>query len=93
MLFRSWDVFGLSDDMVCELSCYPNPTSGPIHVRLSVEQGSGIPIQIFDMTGRCIYSENRYFHKGQTVFTIHANYPQGLYLLRIGDQTKRIAIE
>lgn len=88
-----WDVFGLDEDMVYELSCYPNPTNGPIHVCLSAEQGSGIPIQIYDVMGRCIYAENRYFQKGQTAFTIHANYPQGLYLLKIGNQTKRIVIE
>lgn len=88
-----YELFALNEQETFDLSCYPNPSQGLINVCVFVESVSGIPIQIYDVMGRLVYSEIRYVRKGETVFRIQSNLSQGLYLLKIGNQTERIVIE
>lgn len=80
-----------------EFNLYPNPAAGEIFVDLDLAHLSDIELNIADITGKIIYSEE---HKRIQNETLHINLeqqPSGIYLMMIksGDKvmTKQFVIE
>jgi len=64
------------------LELYPNPASD--QVNLVFDRSGEIPVEIFDMTGRSVYS-NRYHAYGFTKLTINVSHlKSGLYFTKVG---------
>ena len=68
---------------------YPSPAQNEIHIRTNFDKTSMTAIQIYDLTGRLHYSKICAFGVGQSEFTMSISLPSGIYILRIGDKTKK----
>lgn len=64
-------------------SVYPNPTNGPLNVRLN--QFGVFNLELFNQSGELIHEETI---DSDTYSTELYDYPNGLYVLRISDENK-----
>ena len=62
---------------------YPNPTDGFVHVSISAStDGNGL-IQLTDISGRILQSQNISFAKGENNLNLDlTEYAQGIYLVQ-----------
>ena len=70
--------------------CYPNPSSGEIHLSVDVEGFGADEIAIYDLMGQKVFGQVMEIAEGQNEFTIHPSISSGVYILRIGNQVQRI---
>lgn len=71
---------------------YPNPSSNEIHLILDVDASfRADEICIYDLLGRKVYEQPCIVTDGQTEITIHPQLEAGLYLLRMGIYSQKIA--
>ena len=79
-----------------ELSVYPNPTNGIITIRTAVGAGitpdqNGASIQIYDISGRVVQTQLIESQRNTNEFTIDiSNLQQGMYYVRVGNETAKI---
>ena len=72
------------------LSCYPNPTSGEIHIRMDAEQFGTTEIAIYDMLGRKVFAQSSSLDNGTNEIVLHPELTTGVYVLKIGDKAIKI---
>ena len=83
----------LSDDFSLTIDAlYPTPAQNEIRIQTDFDKTAMTDIQIFDLTGRLRYSKNYTFGVGQSAFTIPISLHSGIYILRIGDKTKKFVV-
>ena len=83
----------LSNDFSLTIEAlYPSPAQNEIRVQTDFDKTALTSIQVFDLTGRLCYSKNRTFGVGQSEFTMSIHLPSGIYILRIGDKTKKFVV-
>ena len=70
---------------VVDVSIYPNPTKGLIHIK-SEENLSGLTFTIYDHLGRSVFSESRYINDNNIDIE---SLPRGVYTLRISGATPK----
>ncbi len=84
-------MLGVDDHVSLELNIYPNPTSGIVNISAKTSNNQ---IQVFDATGRSVYSINS--NKQLTTLDLSA-YGKGLYLIKVSDGknivTKKIIVK
>lgn len=81
------DFFLYVDSNPYEITVYPNPTSGTIHVIIpNIDQNK--ETIVYDITGRIVYSQPN--NSQDDDFTIDLNLQPGLYILKIGNITQKI---
>lgn len=74
-----------------EIKCYPNPTADFINICISNIQWGFCRIDIFDQQGRTVYSDIVFCDEGENTFTINMlNFPQGTYIVKIGEKIQKI---
>jgi hypothetical protein len=79
----------VSDNPV-SFTCYPNPCSDLLHIKIfSVEQKNE-EMKIFDTLGRCICQEKVQLHSGMNSISTQFDLTPGVYLLQIGGHVQRI---
>jgi len=72
------------------LSLYPNPSKGIFTLHIDNFDGTGIPVQIIDMTGRTLITQS--IDSTETTFDL-SNYAKGVYVVKIADKTARVIVE
>lgn len=67
-----------------DFSLFPNPSATGTGVYLSLQQASSgsAEIDIFDLTGKCIHTQQSFLEAGKAV-EIQAPFQQGIYLVRL----------
>ena len=73
-----------------EWLCYPNPSSEAIFLSFHTDHSESMPINIYDLAGRCVYSQYREIHSGYNQLGLNPMLPAGVYLLSVGKKTKYI---
>ena len=68
---------------------YPNPSSGPIRLRLSEEVANGTEIAIYDMLGRKVFSEPS-VSEDNCLISLNPSLSAGVYVLVVNDKTIKI---
>ena len=71
---------------------YPSPAKNEINILTDFDQTALTSIQIFDLVGRQLYSEQRAFGKGKSVLSMPIRLSSGVYLLRIGEKTRKFVV-
>lgn len=77
-------IVAISFEYEKEFSLFPNPSATGMSVYLSLHQASSgsAEIALFDLTGKCIYTQQGIFEAGKAV-QINASLQQGIYLVRL----------
>lgn len=66
-----------------ETKLYPNPShSGTVHINVNMEQQSDLTLQILDINGKIIHTEQQSLGTGMNTLNLH-NISKGLYLVLI----------
>lgn len=81
---------GVEDQMGEPLACYPNPSSGEIHICFGSEAMDVDEISIYDMLGRKVFCSPVHAASDNTVITIAPNLTAGVYILKIGGRALKI---
>ena len=71
---------------------FPSPAQNEIHIMTDFEHTALTSLQIFDLVGRQLYSEQRAFGKGKSVLSMPIRLSSGVYLLRIGEKTRKFVV-
>lgn len=67
-----------------EIFIYPNPVINAVSVRLQLKAKTDITVDVFDVTGRKVYSRHENMDQGKTIMTIETiGLSSGLYELKI----------
>ena len=83
----------LSNDFSLTIDAlYPSPAQNEIRILTDFDKTALTSIQVFDLTGRLCYSKNCTFGTGHSEITISIHLPAGVYILRIGDKTKKFVV-
>ena len=71
------------------ISIYPNPSSGTLHVNVSGEENTAVTIYIMDLLGQVHVEQSVVFSQGSTKSFDLSGLANGLYLVKLnrGDQT------
>lgn len=72
------------------LLCYPNPSSGEIHVCIDSERLDADEISIYDMLGRKVFAISCQFDNANPSITFNPHLEAGVYVMKIGGLTQRI---
>ncbi len=75
--------------LVTGLSLFPNPTAGDLQLRWSATTTGTVSVELYDMTGRQVTEQPVSLASGEATLDT-AGLPAGIYLLRIGDQVRRV---
>ena len=71
---------------------YPSPAQNEINILTDFDQTALTSIQIFDLVGRQLYSEQRAFSKGKSVLSMPIHLSSGIYILKIGEKTRKFVV-
>jgi len=71
---------------------YPSPAQNEINILTDFDQTALTSIQIFDLVGRQLYSEQRAFSKGKSVLSMPIHLSSGVYILKIGEKTRKFVV-
>lgn len=67
-----------------EVMCYPNPAKDVLRVNFKLDRSEEVIVKIFDLTGRCLYSESSQKSAGENRLNIPTDqFPQGIYSLML----------
>jgi Secretion system C-terminal sorting domain len=79
-----------SDKLSNKLQIYPNPTHLAVQIELISDEETSKPVQVFDLAGRMILSQNALLTKGLNNISLDVNtFSSGTYLVKIGSEMSR----
>jgi hypothetical protein len=78
---------------VVALNVYPNPTNGLITVTYRLDEGNEANIEVLNMQGKQLISSVKHGNGVQKEFIDLRDYPAGLYLVRVNNESRRILIK
>jgi hypothetical protein len=71
---------GEIDQQMVSLEVFPNPVQEQLNLRINLEQSSNLQLQIFDMSGKLIQSNQLSLLNGENSTSVDvSNLPQGIY--------------
>lgn len=92
-----YDVEEDTPPAIASLSVYPNPTGGPLNLRLVLPSDTRVNLSLTDMLGRRVFSLENSLRAGTHTMIITPPMPRGIYIMRAeaGETifTERIIVE
>ena len=70
--------------------CYPNPTSGDLHLEFVADQDSYTLVAIYDILGREVYEMTYPVVPGNNALVLQPNLTAGIYFLKVGNHVTKI---
>jgi hypothetical protein len=82
---------GIRSEEMSFTQVYPNPFEGTIFADINSKINAEIELNIFDLSGRKLWSGKDFVHKGNNLLEINTNnIPEGICLLEIQSNNQRI---
>jgi len=79
---------GVNVTTLSKLNVYPNPSAGQFTLQLPLKSRQKVQAQIINMSGNVMYSSRFEAGVGNNTFSINADLPAGVYLLKVqSDET------
>lgn len=82
----------IEDTVASSFVCAPNPSSGDFHIIIQSSENTILPLVIYDVTGRLVYSKELYIFASENVIPVQTHLSAGLYLVKIGEITSRLVV-
>ena len=73
-----------------DFHCYPNPSSGELHINIATDTFGTNEICIYDMLGRRVLAMPCLLYNGSNEITLSLELKAGVYILKVGNHTQRI---
>ena len=87
------DFFAIEDNKLIVSDLFPNPSIDEIHLLVWSEEFTLCRLEVFDMMGRTVLTSKVVLKTGENDLQFSCHFASGLYLLRLGNQTKRLLIQ
>ena len=84
------DFISVEESVVKAFHCFPNPSSGEIHVCFNSNAFGATEISIYDLMGRKVFAVPCLITEGKKEVIINPELSSGIYLLRVGGYSQRI---
>lgn len=84
------DFISIEEPVVKVFQCFPNPSSGDIHVSFESDAFGAAEISIYDLMGRKVFSLPYLVTEGGNEIVINPNLTAGVYVLKAGNLSQRI---
>ena len=82
---------GIRSENISMNQVYPNPFESSLFAEINSQINTDIEVNIYDLSGRKLYSNNEFIHKGNNVLEINtAEIPEGICLLEIRSNQQRL---
>ena len=75
-------ISNISKKTITEMEVYPNPFSNECALSLYTPTNENICLQVIDISGKMLISQNRFIEKGNHIFKL-SGIPRGMHLVRI----------
>jgi hypothetical protein len=85
--FMYWN---LPEEQKTPFCVFPNPSVGPITLKINVEHQETTPCFVYDMTGRLICVKSLSLYAGYNTVTLDLSLYPGLYFLKVKDKVTKI---
>ena len=84
---------GLNEQLNIDFKVFPNPFESDININLSVYNPDNINIKVFDILGKEIYSDAKYFNRGQHTYQLSelSSLEKGVYFISIKSNGQTIS--
>ncbi len=95
----SLNSLGIYHDTESELNCllYPNPSNGNYVIEINTDQNENYTIDIFDLSGKNILTQNGSLISGSNTILIAQNFVAGVYLVKVktdsGEMNVKVVVE
>jgi hypothetical protein len=76
-----------------EFSCYPNPTSGTLHLMIDADNFGTGKITVYDLLGRTVYTQPYVVSQGSNAITLNLDLTPGVYMLSVGNRVVKIVLQ
>lgn len=77
-----------------EWNMYPNPTEKEVVIQFNVHQGSSVPLQITDITGKVVFSNMYPSPQGANEIYLDVTHlTKGIYIVQLAGKSKKLAVE
>ena len=75
---------------VTDVNVYPNPTVNSVTIDFETDL-QDIPVELYSLNGQLleVNNDNRYFGRNSVQMEMY-DYPKGMYLIKVGDEVKKI---
>ena len=70
----------------------PNPSTGSFRIMFNNADNGILPLVIYDITGRKIYSKEHYVSESENIIDVRTELAKGVYLIQFGNFTDRLVI-
>ncbi|MGN6619409.1 MAG: immunoglobulin domain-containing protein [Ilyomonas sp.] len=79
----------ISDEMKSRLILSPNPSNGLIKVEFYSDMPEKVPVNVYDITGRVLFTEKKFANKGWNMFEFNfSSFASGMYYMQIANDRK-----
>ncbi len=79
----------ISDEMKSRLILSPNPSNGLIRVEFYSDMSENVPVNVYDITGRVLFTEKKFANKGWNMFEFNfSSFASGMYYMQIANDRK-----
>ena len=82
--------WNLPEEQKTPFCVFPNPSVGPITLKINVEHQETTPCFVYDMTGRLICVKSLSLYAGYNTVTLDLSLYPGLYFLKVKDKVTKI---
>ena len=87
------EMFNSAPYKLQEVNAFPNPSYGAFNVHVTSETCAIVPMLMFDATGRLVHREDVFLKPGHNTVEVDTRLRSGLYLVKLGEEIKRIIIQ
>ena len=92
ILEQMHDYHILEDSSLTIDAIFPSPAQSNIHIMTHSDYTALSTLQIFDLVGRLLYSEQRAFVMGESELTMPIHLASGVYILKIGEKKRKFVV-
>lgn len=80
----------INEDTCTRIEVFPNPTNGPITLRLEADHAETFPCSVYDVIGHLVYAQTLSCDVGSNTYSVPLPQTPGLYLVKINDMITKI---
>ena len=90
---RLGEYFYVNDTSLVFNELYPNPSNGDVYVKFWSDGFAVSDVAVYDVLGRQIASTKVVLLSGENIIRMSCHFASGVYLMKLGSQTKRFVIQ
>ena len=84
------DFLSIDEPLAVAVGCYPNPFTDEIRIGVEAEGFGAEEVALYDLLGRKVFVQPCCLNSGHNEIVLRPNVKSGVYLLKLGNLTKKV---